>query len=358
MESASEENELIETAQSAPEAQPETPASEASTQPPEAVKAAAKLREDLLAQIRKKIVGQGEVVDLLVLALLAQGHGLFIGVPGLAKTRLISTLAEAIGLKFNRIQFTPDLMPADITGTEILEEDKATGQRHFRFVKGPVFANILLADEINRTSPKTQAALLQSMQEYKVSAGGQTHTLEAPFLVFATQNPIEQEGTYPLPEAQLDRFMFSIHVDYPSLDEEVQVVASTTGAVDEEITPVITQAQLLEMQKLVREVPVAEPVVRYAVALVRATRPDDESAPEDVKKWVAWGAGPRASQYLILGGKARALTQGRTAVTVADVRALAGPVLRHRVVVNFQAEAEGVNSDTIIAKLLEHVPGV
>ena len=357
MESAPEESNVTESEPEAPSPVRES-APAAAARAPDAVRAAATLRENLTAEIRKKIVGQDEVVDLLLLALLAQGHGLFIGVPGLAKTRLISTLAEAIGLQFNRIQFTPDLMPADITGTEILEEDKATGQRHFRFVKGPVFANILLADEINRTSPKTQAALLQSMQEYKVSAGGQTHTLEAPFLVFATQNPIEQEGTYPLPEAQLDRFMFSIHVDYPNLDEEVQVVASTTGTTDEAIKPVITREQLLEMQKLVREVPASEPVVRYAVELVRATRPGDASASDEVKKWVAWGAGPRASQYLILGGKARAITQGRTAVTAADVRALAGPVLRHRVVVNFQAEAEGITSDTIIRKVLDQIPGV
>jgi len=322
---------------------------------PEAIRLGQSLKADLFGEIHKRIVGQDEVIELLLLSLLAQGHGLFIGVPGLAKTLLISTLAESLGLGFNRVQFTPDLMPADITGTEILEENRSTGQRSFRFVRGPIFTNILLADEINRTSPKTQAALLQAMQERRVTVNGATYPLDAPFLVFATQNPIEQEGTYPLPEAQLDRFMFSVVVNYPSAAEEARIVVSTTGASLEKVEPVAPRERILEIQELVRQVPVSEPVVEYAVRLARATRPADENAGESVRKWVSWGAGPRASQYLILGGKARAILHGRPAVTVADVRALAGPVLRHRIVVNFQAEAEGVTPDRIVLELLDQI---
>jgi len=321
----------------------------------QAVEEMARSREEILSEMRKVIVGQDRVVDLFLIALFSRGHSLFVGVPGLAKTLMVSTLAQILNLSFSRIQFTPDLMPADITGSEVLEEDPSSGQRRFRFIKGPIFANVILADEINRTSPKTQAALLQSMQEYQVTCGGGTYKLELPFLVFATQNPIEQEGTYPLPEAQLDRFMFEIDVGYPDFDEEVEIVRTTTGPSEPELKKVLDKERILQLQELVRRVPVADYVVRYAVRLVRASRPTDPLAPEFVREWVAWGAGPRASQYLILGGKARALINGRFAVSTDDVKALAEPVLKHRIIVNYRAEAEGIDSSKIIQRLLREI---
>jgi MoxR-like ATPase len=317
------------------------------------VQAVAKLnhaRERILAEVRKVIIGQDEVVEHLLTALFANGHCLLVGVPGLAKTLLIRTLARVLELKFSRIQFTPDLMPSDITGTEVLEE--RDGRRVFRFIKGPVFANIVLADEINRTPPKTQAALLQAMQEHEVTAGGETHHLELPFFVLATQNPIELEGTYPLPEAQLDRFMYQVMVAYPSAAEEERIVAETTGAVEAVLGTALSGAEILELQRLVRRVPAAEHVVRYAVELVRATRPTEAAAPDFVRRWLAWGAGPRASQYLILGAKTRAVLHGRYAPGVDDVRAVAPAVLRHRLVTNFNAEADGVKTDRIVSDLL------
>jgi MoxR-like ATPase len=314
-------------------------------------------RRALLAEIEKRIVGQRDVVDALLTALFARGHCLFVGVPGLAKTLLISTVAEVLDLSFNRIQFTPDLMPSDITGTDVLEEDHTTGRRAFRFVKGPIFANLLLADEINRTPPKTQAALLQAMQEYRVTAGGETYPLDLPFLVFATQNPIEQEGTYPLPEAQLDRFMFYVNVGYPSAEEEVEIVRSTTAAGRPQLHRILTPQRIRELQDLVLRVPAADHVVRHAVELARLTRPGEPGAPDFVKEHVAWGAGPRAGQYLVLGAKSRAILDGRMAATVEDVRALARHVLVHRVITNFRAESEGVTSATIVDRLLERVRG-
>jgi MoxR-like ATPase len=307
----------------------------------------------LRTEIKKRIVGQDDVVELLLLALFARGHGLFVGVPGLAKTLLIQTLAEGLGLSFNRIQFTPDLMPSDITGTDVLEEDKVTGSRTFRFLRGPVFANVLLADEINRTPPKTQAALLQAMQEQKVTAGGTTYTLEQPFLVFATQNPIEQEGTYPLPEAQLDRFMFLIEVGYPSEDDEMEIVRQTTGATTASPVAVVDAAEVLRFQALVRRVPVPDSVVRYAVQLTRATRPEEKGSIAAQK--LSWGAGPRASQSLVLAAKARAALQGRFVATTDDVKAVAAAVLAHRVVVTFQAQAQGVRAADVIREIVATV---
>src|SRR5215469_14983181 len=336
------------------------PALEHSMDDPEHVAAVAEVaqqRQAILQEIKKVIVGQDKVIEELLIALLARGHCLLVGVPGLAKTLLISTLANVLHLRFNRIQFTPDLMPSDITGTEILEEDRSTGRREFRFVRGPLFANIVLADEVNRTPPKTQAALLQAMQEYRVTAGGQTFPLDLPFLVFATQNPIEQEGTYPLPEAQLDRFMFLVDVGYPSAEEEIEIVKSTTGASRPLLSKVLSPEQIVSLQELVRRVPVPDHVVRYAVELVRQTRPKEPGAPEVVRKHVNWGAGPRASQYLVVAAKARAVLQGRFAATVEDVRALALPVLRHRVLPNFAAESEGITSVRIVQQLLETVKG-
>jgi MoxR-like ATPase len=321
-----------------------------------AVEALAAARAAVLTQIEKRVVGQRDVVDHLLISLFSRGHCLFVGVPGLAKTLLISTLAEVLNLSFNRIQFTPDLMPSDITGTDILEEDRATGRRELRFMKGPLFANIVLADEVNRTPPKTQAALLQAMQEYRVTASGRTWPLEPPFLVFATQNPIEQEGTYPLPEAQLDRFMFLVDVGYPSAEEEVQIVKQTTSGVSAPLERVLSPEQILSLQDLVRRVPVPDHVVRYAVELTRATRPKEPGAFDFIAKNVAWGAGPRASQFLVLGAKARAVLAGRYAASVDDVRALARPVLRHRVLPNFTAESEGITSVKLIDMLLERVP--
>ncbi|HID75053.1 MAG TPA: MoxR family ATPase, partial [Planctomycetaceae bacterium] len=324
--------------------------------PEEAVRRVAQARQLLLQEVHKVIIGQDEMIEQMLICLFARGHCLTIGVPGLAKTLTVSTLAKALQMKFSRIQFTPDLMPSDITGTEIIDEDRATGQRHFRFVRGPIFANIVLADEINRTPPKTQAALLQAMQEYEVTSAGKTYALELPFFVMATQNPIEQEGTYPLPEAQLDRFMLSIYIDYPTRDEEREIVMATTYTSREEIQPVLQGRDILWIQELVRRVPASRHMVDYAVDLVRATRPKEPASPEFVRDWLAWGAGPRAAQNLILTAKARAILHGRFAVTARDIRAMAAPVLRHRIFTNFNADAEGVDADQVIQKLLETVP--
>ena len=299
--------------------------------------------DTLRSEIGKVIVGQDTVIEELLIALFAGGHCLLVGVPGLAKTLLISTVAQALDLKFSRIQFTPDLMPSDITGTEILEEDAATRKRTFRFIHGPIFGNVILADEINRTPPKTQAALLQAMQEKKVTAGGETYSLDLPFFVLATQNPIEQEGTYPLPEAQLDRFMFNVQVDYPSEEEEIRIVESTTSPSSQKVQTVLHANDILETQELVRTVPVDSHVLKYAIRLVRATR--DDSIPQ-VQQYVSWGAGPRAGQNLILGAKVRAVMNGRPIPSLEDIREIAHPVLRHRIVTNFSAAAEGVTSDT------------
>ena len=307
---------------------------------------------DLRTQVAQRIVGQHEVVDGVMIALLAGGHALLVGVPGLAKTLLVQTVAEALDLSFSRVQFTPDLMPGDITGTEIVEEDPATGRRLFRFVQGPVFANVVLADEINRTPPKTQAALLQAMQEHQVTAAGKTFRLPDPFFVLATQNPIEQEGTYPLPEAQLDRFMLELRVGYPSRDEEEMIVEQTTGALRATVKPVLDAETMRALQALVRRVPVSKGLIRAAVKLVRMTRPTDADAPAMVRQYVEWGAGPRASQYLVLGAKARAALDGRPIADLDDVRAVATSVLRHRVVTNFSAEAADRNSEDLVEELL------
>jgi MoxR-like ATPase len=307
-------------------------------------------------EIGKVIIGQREVIEQLLIALFSGGNCLLVGVPGLAKTLLISTLARILTLRFSRIQFTPDLMPSDITGTEILEEDVGTGKRVFKFIRGPVFANVVLADEINRTPPKTQAALLQAMQEHEVTAGGETFTLDLPFFVLATQNPIEQEGTYPLPEAQLDRFMFNIKVGYPSLEEEQEIVDVTTRLRSTDTRPVLDGSQILKFQNLVRRVPVASHVIGYAVRLARATRPGSDDG-RNLHEFVGWGAGPRAGQHMVLGAKARAALYGRPTPGVEDVRAIAHSVLRHRIVTNFNAEAEGVNADQIVDRLLEEIQG-
>jgi len=311
-------------------------------------------RQRLLAAIGRRIVGQEAAVEQLLIALFARGHCLFIGVPGLAKTLLVSTTAEALGLDFGRVQFTPDLMPADITGTEVLEEDRSTGHRELRFIRGPIFTNLLLADEINRTPPKTQAALLQAMQEGEVTAAGQTWPLDPPFLVFATQNPIEQEGTYPLPEAQLDRFMLSVRIGYPTEDEELEIVERTTTGAQAQVEPVLDRALLLELQGLVRRLPTSRDVYRYCVRLARASRPGPE-APEAVNRWVRWGAGPRASQYLALGARVRAALRGHEVAAAEDVQAVAHAVLGHRVLLNFQAEAEGVDTGRVVDQLLDRV---
>jgi MoxR-like ATPase len=313
-------------------------------------------RDRILTELRKTIVGQEGTIDQVLLSLFVGGNSLIVGVPGLAKTLLIHTLAKVVDLKFNRIQFTPDLMPSDITGTDIIQEDSTTGRRQMVFAPGPIFANIVLADEINRTPPKTQSALLEAMQEHRVTIQGRTYKLEEPFYVFATQNPIELEGTYPLPEAQLDRFMFHIVIDHPPEDEEFDVVRTTTGLQDPQYERPVDGADLIAFQRLVRRVPVAEPVMRYALSLVRASRPKSPSIPDSVKKWVAFGASVRAAQYLVLGAKARALTSGRYHVSYDDIRGLAHPVLRHRVLTNFHAQSEGVTSDTLIDRLLEAVP--
>src|SRR6202167_1889662 len=311
---------------------------------------------DMRSELAKVIVGQDLVVDELLIALFCRGHALLVGVPGLAKTLLISTLSRTLGLSFNRIQFTPDLMPADITGTEVIEEDKTTGGRQLRFVRGPIFANVILADEINRTPPKTQAALLEAMQEHQVTAGGKQHRLPQPFFVLATQNPIEQDGTYPLPEAQLDRFMFNIHVGYPTEEEEFQIVRLTTMTRDIDLKHVLSGEEVLQLQEVVRRVPVADHVISYALQFSRLTRRTEGGCPDFIKELVSWGAPPRASQYLILAGKARALLKGRYHVSTEDIRQVALPVLRHRIVTNFNAEAEGIKSDTIVAKLIALIP--
>jgi MoxR-like ATPase len=311
--------------------------------------------QTITAQLGKVIVGQRQVIEELLIALFARGHCLLVGVPGLAKTLMIRTLARALELEFRRIQFTPDLMPSDITGTEVIQEDKTTGARELRFLKGPIFANVILADEINRTPPKTQAALLEAMQEYQVTVGGVRHRLAEPFFVLATQNPIEQEGTYPLPEAQLDRFMFNTFVDYPDEDEEFQIVKQTTVETVPEVTPVLNAERILALQRIVRRVPAADHVVRFALRLARMTRPGKDGVPQFVRDYVSWGAGPRASQYMVLGAKARAALHGRFCAGVEDVQAAAFPVLRHRIVTNFNAEAEGVKPDDIIRRLIETV---
>ena len=310
-------------------------------------------RADLLAQVGRRIVGQKDVLDGILTAIFSGGHALLLGVPGLAKTLMVQTVAQTLDLKFSRIQFTPDLMPSDITGTEIIEEDQTTGKRGFRFVRGPVFANIVLADEVNRTPPKTQAALLQAMQEHQVTAAGQTHSFPAPFFVLATQNPIEQEGTYPLPEAQLDRFMFELRVAYPSKDEEAAIVEATTGDHAATVAPVLTAEDVLALQHLVRRIPAAKTLVGAAVTLVRMTRPGDVEAPAFIKEFISWGAGPRASQYLVLGAKARAALDGRPMPDYDDLRAVAPTVLTHRLVINFAAEAAGRAAPDIVDELLK-----
>ena len=322
----------------------------------QAVEKLGKARDAIVAELRKTIVGMDDVIDQMMISIFARGHCLLVGVPGLAKTLLVSSLAETMSLGFKRIQFTPDLMPSDITGTELLQEDPETHQRRFKFQKGPVFTNLLLADEINRTPPKTQAALLEAMQEKRVSSGGEDYKLEEPFFVLATQNPIEQEGTYPLPEAQLDRFLFNIMVKYPSRSEELDIMRSVTSDGAPEVHKVVDAASIIEFQRVVRRIPVAEHVFEYAASLVRSTRPDEADAPEFVKKFMAWGAGPRASLNLIVAGKARAALRGRCHVAIDDIKALCLPVLRHRIIPNFAARSEGMTPDSLIAKLLETVP--
>ncbi|MEM9896296.1 MAG: MoxR family ATPase [Bacteroidota bacterium] len=318
----------------------------------EAADALAQKYKELKQEIGKVIIGQDEVIEKLLIALFCKGHTLLVGVPGLAKTLLISTIAQALDLKFNRIQFTPDLMPSDIVGTEILEIDEDTNKKYFKFIKGPIFANIILADEINRTPPKTQAALLEAMQEKRVTIAGENHVLDAPFFVLATQNPIEQEGTYPLPEAQLDRFMFNLTVDYPSIEEEIEIVKRTTTNEKPQVNPVLTHEEIIFFQNLVRQVPVTDNVISYAVNLVNKTRINTPHAPEDIKDLVTWGAGPRASQYLILAAKAQALLRGKYSPDIQEVQDVAASVLRHRIVASFTADAEGITTDKIVEKLL------
>ncbi len=315
-------------------------------------------RERLRKELSRNIVGQEEVIEKILICIFSGGHSLLVGVPGLAKTLLVRTLAQCLSLDFSRIQFTPDLMPSDITGTEIIQQDKATGERTMEFRKGPLFANMILADEINRTPPKTQAALLEAMQEHQITAGGKKYALDEPFFVLATQNPIEQEGTYPLPEAQLDRFMFEIRVDYPTEEEEMDVMRLTTTSFDESVDEVLSREEILSIQETVRRVPVADSVISYAMKLVRKTRTGTEDAPDFINEWVSWGAGPRATKYLIVGGKARAVLHGRPYVASEDIQAVAHSVLRHRVITNFSAEAEGISTDDITDKLLETVSPV
>lgn len=331
------------------------PAATPPMSPEEAVRRVAQARETLVSEVHKVIIGQDEMIEQMLICTFARGHCLTIGVPGLAKTLTISTLAQALHLKFMRIQFTPDLMPSDITGTEIIDQDPASGKRTFRFVRGPIFSNIVLADEINRTPPKTQAALLEAMQEYQITAGGRRYQLDQPFFVLATQNPIEHEGTYPLPEAQLDRFMFNTYVDYPEEDEEFDIVRRTTADITATVTPTLSGERILELQKIVRRVPVADHVVRYAMKLVRLTRSNKNDVPQFIRDYVSWGAGPRASQYLVLGAKARAVLNGRFHAGIDDIRAVAFPVLRHRIVTNFNAEAEGIKPDAIIRRLIDTI---
>ena len=313
------------------------------------------IKESFLKEIGKVIIGQQNILEHLLIALLSQGHTLLVGVPGLAKTLIIKTLSDILDLSFKRIQFTPDLMPSDITGTELIDIDNNTGQRSFRFFKGPVFANIVLADEINRTPPKTQSALLEAMQEHKVTAGGKSYDLDEPFFVLATQNPIEQEGTYPLPEAQLDRFMFNLNIEYPSSEEEISIVRGTTSSDETKLNAVITKSEISLLQDLIRRVPSSDNVVEYAVKLSASTRPQSELAPDFIKKTVDWGAGPRASQYLVLGAKAKAVLDGRPSPNISDVKSLAAPILRHRVLPNFNAEADGLKVENIIDQLIDHL---
>ena len=313
------------------------------------------MRESFLKEIGKVVIGQRDILEHLLIALLSQGHSLLVGVPGLAKTLIIKTLSDVLDLSFKRIQFTPDLMPSDITGTELIDVDVNTGERSFRFYKGPVFANIVLADEINRTPPKTQSALLEAMQEHKVTAGGKTYDLDEPFFVLATQNPIEQEGTYPLPEAQLDRFMFNLNIEYPSKSEEISIVRGTTSINQSKSISVITKSDMTSFQDLIRRVPCSDNVVEYAVNLSASTRPNSKLAPDFIRKSVDWGAGPRASQYLVLGAKAKAALDGRPSPNISDVKALAGPILKHRVLPNFNAEAEGLKVENIIDQLIDHL---
>jgi len=313
-------------------------------------------RDKIMGELRKIIVGLDQVIDEMMIALFSKGHCLLVGVPGLAKTLLVSSLAQTLSLSFKRIQFTPDLMPSDITGTEILQDDPETGERMFKFYKGPVFANIILADEINRTPPKTQAALLESMQEKKVSAAGVDYKLDEPFYVLATQNPIEQEGTYPLPEAQLDRFFFNILVDYPSWEEELEIMKTVTSGPELHLSPVLHQDEILRLQALVRRVPVADHIFHYAARLARATRPKEEEAPDFIRAWLTWGAGPRASLFMILASKARAILRGRVHASIDDIQAVAHPILRHRIIPNFAAQSEGVTADDIVDRLLEAIP--
>jgi MoxR-like ATPase len=312
--------------------------------------------QQITRELSKVIVGQQQVIEQLLIAMFAKGHCLLVGVPGLAKTLIIRSVAQSLSLKFSRIQFTPDLMPSDITGTEVIQEDKSTGERMFRFLPGPVFANIVLADEINRTPPKTQAALLEAMQEQQVTIGGQRYVLEQPFFVLATQNPIEQEGTYPLPEAQLDRFMFQVMVDYPSEDDELEIVKRTTAEVESKIVGTLDAERISQLARVVRKVPIADHVARYALQLARLTRSQQPDAPDFIREYIVWGAGPRASQYLVLGAKARAILRGRNYVSQEDIRAVALPVLRHRIKTNFNAEAEGISADDLIRRLMDHIP--
>ena len=315
----------------------------------------AKARQSFFSEVGKVVIGQQKILNHILIALLARGHSLLVGVPGLAKTLIIKTLSDVLDLSFKRIQFTPDLMPSDITGTELIDVDQNTGQRSFRFYQGPIFANIVLADEINRTPPKTQAALLEAMQEHKVTAGGKTYDLDEPFFVLATQNPIEQEGTYPLPEAQLDRFMFNLNIEYPSTEDEVSIVRETTTPEIQSLNAVITKSEIATYQDLVRRVPVADNVVEYAVKLVGATRPNSSTAPDFIQQSVDWGAGPRASQYLVLGAKAKAILDGRPSPNINDIQSLAFPILRHRVLPNFNAEAEGLKVEDILTRLLDTI---
>ena len=319
----------------------------------EALKNLSKSRDLFFNEINKVVIGQKQILEQLFIALLSNGHTLLVGVPGLAKTLIIKTFSEVLDMSFKRIQFTPDLMPSDITGTELIDLDQETGQRSFRFFKGPVFANIVLADEINRTPPKTQAALLEAMQEHKVTSGGKTYNLDEPFFVLATQNPIEQEGTYPLPEAQLDRFMFNLKIDYPTNDEEIAIVRQTTKPVSDSLSPIMTKSEINSYQDLVRKVPVADNVVEYAVKLVSATRPNSDNAPTFINESISWGAGPRASQFLILGSKAKAILEGRPTPNIDDINSLAIPILRHRVLTNFNAETQGLKVEDLISQLLE-----
>jgi len=335
-------------------AEPQRPAGQMDDE--KAVQRLGEARDQILGEVRKVIVGMDQVIDEMMIAIFSRGHCLLVGVPGLAKTLLVSSLAQTLSLSFKRIQFTPDLMPSDITGTEVLQDDPATGERRFKFLKGPVFANIILADEINRTPPKTQAALLESMQERKVSIGGEDFPVPDPFFVLATQNPIEQEGTYPLPEAQLDRFFFNILVNYPSWDEEIEIMKRVTGGPEQKLEHVLGRDEILALQALVRRIPVADHIFTYAAKLARATRPNEPEAPDFIRNWLAWGASPRASLFMISAGKARSILRGRYHVAIEDVQAAARPILRHRIIPNFAAQSEGLTTDDIIDKLLETVP--